>query len=173
MEMNLDFIAKACVSFLAAAVGAVGFALMFRLRPRALLPGALLGGAGYVLYLFGMQLSLGAVASSLLGAALVGVLGELAARRMKMPALALTTIGAIPLVPGYGLYQTMLYFVEGQNQLALATGVETLLVAGAIAVALGIAAAVSRSAGGFLHKKEKGGDNGKEGGELGEAKQNG
>ena len=133
----------------------------------------MLGGAGYVLYLFGMQLSLGAVASSLLGAALVGVLGELAARRMKMPALALTTIGAIPLVPGYGLYQTMLYFVEGQNQLALATGVETLLVAGAIAVALGIAAAVSRSAGGFLRKKEKGGDEGKGGGELGEAKQNG
>ena len=130
--------------FLAAALGAAGFGIVFRARPRVLLPGSILGGAGYVLYMLGQFFGLGAVSSSLIGAALVGFLGEILARKMKTPALAVTTVAAIPLVPGYGLYQTMLYFVEGQNQLAVNQGVETLLVAAAIAVALGIAAAVSR-----------------------------
>lgn len=135
------------IQFLAATFGAMGFGIMFRVRFRVLLPGALLGGAGYALYALMLYLGLTAVPASLIGAALVGTLGELLARRMKTPALALTTVGAIPLVPGYGLYQTMLAFVEGSDQLAVSTGVETLLVAAAIAVALGVAAAVSRGRG--------------------------
>ena len=52
----------------------------------------------------------------------------------------------IPLVPGYGLYRTMEYMVQTDYMQALAAGMETALVAGAIALSLGFSTVVARNA---------------------------
>ena len=54
-------------------------------------------------------------------------------------------MGVIPIVPGYGLYQTMEYMVQSDYSSALAIGMETLLVAGAIAMSLGFTTVFARA----------------------------
>ena len=70
---------------------------------------------------------------------------ELAARLLKGPTIVFATMGVIPIVPGYGLYQTMEYMVQSDYSSALAIGMETLLVAGAIAMSLGFTTVFARA----------------------------
>lgn len=145
---------KLLIDFFAAGLGSIGFGAMFKAQNRSLLPGGIIGGLGYVLYDLCGMFSLNPVFAAFLAALFVGVLGEILARALKTPALVFHTIGVIALVPGYGIYATMLSFVEGNNELALTKGVETLLVAAAIAVALGIASSLTRNAIRRFRKKQ-------------------
>ena len=77
---------------------------------------------------------------------LVGISAEITARLRKGPAIVYATMGVIPLVPGYGLYRTMEYMVQTDYMQALAAGMETALVAGAIALSLGFSTVVARNA---------------------------
>lgn len=156
----MPFYVQCIVYTLAAFLGTLGFGVLFRARANTLLLGAALGGIGYLAYFLLLELAgIGQVGSALAGAALVGIGGEIFARLAKTPALIYTTMGVIPLVPGAGLYQMMLNIVEGNTQLALSGGIETLLIAVAIAVALGVSAAIFRTFSQYLQKKGQNGSN--------------
>jgi uncharacterized membrane protein YjjB (DUF3815 family) len=84
-------------------------------------------------------------ASAYLAASIaIGIWAELVAAVRRRPASVYIACGIIPLVPGGGMYYTMLEYVRGNNWNGLATGSATLLAAGAIAVGLAISTAVSR-----------------------------
>jgi uncharacterized membrane protein YjjB (DUF3815 family) len=78
------------------------------------------------------------------GAFVVGVLSEILARKRKMPATVFTIPGLIPLVPGYGLYYSMLKVVEADYTAAAEVGVETILVALSISSAIIVTTSISR-----------------------------
>lgn len=63
----------------------------------------------------------------------------------KAPANIFSLIGIVPLVPGGGLYQTMLALVMDDYSAALSTGVQTMLIAGAIALAIAVVAVFFRA----------------------------
>ncbi len=56
---------------------------------------------------------------------MVGTLGELFARYFKKPATVYIIPGIVPLVPGAGMYYTMLALVEKDFLLAANNGTET------------------------------------------------
>ena len=118
------------------------FALLFHAPRRSILPAMLAGVGTYGLYLWlewrGLSAGFASFAASLVAAAAA----ELFARRMRMPATIFASIAVIPLVPGGGLYRTMLLLSESDYPAAASKGVETLLIAGGIAVALALAAAL-------------------------------
>ncbi len=70
------------------------------------------------------------------------ILSELAARWQKMPATVFVTTAIIPIVPGIGLYQTMLKIVEQKVEQkydqAAALGSSTLSAIGLMALALAL-----------------------------------
>jgi uncharacterized membrane protein YjjB (DUF3815 family) len=121
-----------------------GFAALFNLRGKDL-PLAAVGGAlGWVVYA-PVQASLGSQAIGCLAAsALIGFWAEIVAVFRKRPASVYIACGIIPLVPGGGMYYTMLEYVRGHNWNGMATGLATLLAAGAIAVGLAVSSLVSR-----------------------------
>lgn len=126
-------------------VATAGFALLFRTETRSLLPGALIGGVGYIVY-DALALSSGStLLAAFFACLLIGAISELAARLLKGPTIVFATMGVIPIVPGYGLYQTMEYMVQSDYSSALAIGMETLLVAGAIAMSLGFTTVFARA----------------------------
>ena len=101
---------------------------------------------GYWLYdalLLGLD---SAPVAAFVAGVLVGISAEITARLRKGPAIVYATMGVIPLVPGYGLYRTMEYMVQTDYMQALAAGMETALVAGAIALSLGFSTVVARNA---------------------------
>ena len=135
---------KLLLDFIAAAIGAAGFGLLFKVEAKKLLPGALIGGLGYLIY----DLVTYATASSTFGAfaagLLIGLLTDISARLFKTPSVVFATMGIIPLVPGYGMYHTMELFVLGDPTGGLSACMETLLMAGALAMALGFSTVFTR-----------------------------
>ncbi|MBR6594179.1 MAG: threonine/serine exporter family protein [Clostridia bacterium] len=135
-------------------VSTVLFALSARSPLKPAIISGCLGGLGFVLYLlFGNWLSeAGAVFYATL-AACIGA--EIIARLIKTPTTVLSIPAIIPLVPGIMLYQAMLYFGEGDNSGGVNKAVDTLLVAGALALAVTISTLVGRLIFGPRNTKKK------------------
>jgi uncharacterized membrane protein YjjB (DUF3815 family) len=127
-------------------MAALGFAILFNVPVRTLLACALCGASGHATRTLLMQFGVGIELATLAGATLIGVLGELFARRWHAPASVFTVPGVIPLIPGTFAYSTMIGLIEltsgGGEAVLLETAinaVKTLLILAALAS--GIAAA--------------------------------
>ncbi len=126
--------------FFLCVASALFFAVLFR-APRATLPvSAAIAGLGWVVF----RLMGGSLPAYFVATLMMALLGEIAARVWKRPATLYIHPAVIPLVPGGGLYQTMLYLVEGDTQLGLAEGSRTLLAIGMMALAIGVASLIFR-----------------------------
>ena len=69
------------------------------------------------------------------------LVSELLARRMKTPVTTFLICALIPLVPGGGMYYTMLAIIQGNTMSALETGIHTLGCAGALALGIALTSA--------------------------------
>ena len=75
----------------------------------------------------------------------VCILSELFAKIYKNPATMFILPGLLPLVPGAGVYYTMYDIVTNKVADAVNTGIETLLVAGALALGIIVSSVFSNS----------------------------
>ena len=108
---------------LSAFVGSVGFALFFNMKGKQL---AAAGIGGALTWIF------------------VGLFAEIMARVGKAPATIFLTTAAVPLIPGGGLYYTMLGIVEKNEEVMLTNANNTITIALAIALGFIITAIVSK-----------------------------
>lgn len=123
------------IELILAFISSLAFAVVFNVPVRYLLPGALAGAIGWLIFRF-----LGGANTAIFFAALgIGLLAEVGARMFRVPVLIIAVPGIIPLVPGAGAYSTMLALVKGDYIGALTIGTETLFAAGAIAVGIALA----------------------------------
>ena len=127
-----------------AGLATAAFAMLFNLRGKDL-PLAAAGGALGWAVAAPLQAATGSQALAYCAASIaVGIWSEIVAAVQKRPAAVYIACGIIPLVPGGGMYYTMLEYVRGHNMNGLATAFATLQVAGAIAVGLAVSGAASR-----------------------------
>lgn len=126
-----------------AALATAGFAVLFHLRPRDL-PLAVVG-ASLGWWIFSAVRAAGDPAIGYFAAAAaIGFLSELGALVFKKPAFLYMVCSILPLVPGSGMYNTMLQSVRGDFPGSLAIGFSTLQAAGAIAAGLAVSSALAR-----------------------------
>lgn len=115
-------------------LGALFFARLFKAPLKTIPASAAVGGVGWLCYRYlGEGLLAFFIASMVIAAC-----GEILARLYKKPATIFIHTAVIPLVPGLGLYRTMLHLVEEQYIAGLMQGVNTLLGMGCIAMAVGV-----------------------------------
>jgi uncharacterized membrane protein YjjB (DUF3815 family) len=119
------------------------FALLFRTPARLILPASVAAVAGYALSMWTGARMNAEWAGIFFGSLLSALIGEWLATRLRAPATIFLTVAVIPMVPGAGLYNTMLALVQNRYADAAATGSNTMLAAGAIALGLSIAASVA------------------------------
>jgi len=129
------------VQVLAAMVVSGAFAVSAYAGSRAAFYSTLTGGLGWLTYLGSIHLGMGPVAANALAALVAGFVSQLAASRLRVPALALTMAGIVPLLPGLVVYQGLFEIVRQTSVAGLSTGLTTLLVAAGIG--MGLAAGVS------------------------------
>ncbi|MDR3600132.1 MAG: threonine/serine exporter family protein [Desulfosporosinus sp.] len=123
------------IELIVAFIAALAFAVVFNVPVRYLLPGALAGTIGWLIFR-----SLGGANTAIFLASVgIGLLAEGGARIFRVPVVIIAVPGIIPLVPGAGAYSTMLALVKGDFIGALTKGTETLFAAGAIAVGIALA----------------------------------
>lgn len=121
------------------------YALSTYASPRAVALACGMGFIGYVAYLAGIWAQLGPAASTGIGALVSSFLAILVAKKLRVPALTLTTAAIVPLVPGAAIFRGLLQLTQADGSTAaMMNGASTLL--GAAGVAIAIAAGVSLGA---------------------------
>ena len=115
-------------------ISCLGFGVLFNVQKRTLLLAALNGAIGWTILLSLDIPQVSYIFANLLSAIVVGLLAELFAVIQKTPATSFIVIGIIPLVPGFRVYRSMLFFVRGDLDKGLAEGVHSCFMAVAISV---------------------------------------
>ncbi|MCR2042539.1 threonine/serine exporter family protein [Anaerosalibacter massiliensis] len=123
----------------------IGAAVLFSIPKDSIISAGAIGGFGWIIYTFILNQYSSAVAGTFFGALTVGILGELLARHFKKPATVFIIPGIIPLVPGAGMYYTMLALIEKRFYDSVNIGAETLFIAVAIAIGIVMSSSLSRS----------------------------
>ncbi|MGL6107043.1 threonine/serine exporter family protein [Romboutsia sp.] len=131
--------------FLYSTLATVGFSIFLNSPVSTLLPAGITGGVGWAIFYYLMLVSSNSIFSNFIAAAIVSLMSEILARKLKHPAILFVIPGIIPLVPGLGMYNTMLYLVQGNYDLAIATGADVLFVASAIALGVLVITSLSRT----------------------------
>ena len=96
---------------------------------------ASLGGAlGWLVYLLAGPYGSTDIFQYFVASIAISAYAEIVARIRKAPSTCYLIIALLPLVPGAGVYYTMKYCIQGAFDEFAATGMHTLLIAGAIAL---------------------------------------
>jgi len=116
--------------------GSLGFALLFHVRREKLLLASLGGLLAWAVYLLMGPVVASDVPRFFVAAVVMAIYAEMMARLMKCPATLFLVTGAVPLIPGGSLYATMRYFMDGEFAACSVQGLNTMLLAVAIAVGM-------------------------------------
>ncbi len=111
------------------------FTYILNAPKKARIPASHFGAVGYIIYLICLEY-INMPTGFFLGTLFMSIASEVSARVMKMPATALSTPAIVSLVPGGGIYYSMMHFVRHETAEGIAKTVETLINAGAMAMAL-------------------------------------
>ena len=123
-------------AFFEAFFATLGFSFVFHVPKRHLFWVSLIGGSGWLFYDLCLYHGVSKVIACFVGACIVALMSDIFSRVFKEAATIFLIAGILPLVPGAGMYYTMLYTINGELDLAAQTGIQTLFMAGAIATAI-------------------------------------
>ncbi|HBA03286.1 MAG TPA: hypothetical protein DCW51_04595 [Clostridium sp.] len=122
----------------------LGFGVLFNVRDKNLFFAALGGAVGWFFYSLTMNLSNSSILAMLIASISISIYAEIFSRVLKNPVTLFLVCSLIPLVPGSGMYYTVFEAVEGNVFGSLNNGIETLSLAGVIAVGIILVSTLSR-----------------------------
>jgi len=103
MTINIDTVIQVVMAF----AGSLGFAMIFNLRRKFMLPSAFAGMCAWIVYLISIGLTDDILMSSCIASIAASLFAEIMARICRTPANQFLIIALIPLIPGAPLYYTM------------------------------------------------------------------
>ena len=123
------------IQVIAAFAAIFTFAMALEIPKKYLINCGFIGAAGWFVYLVVLQ-RFGMMTANLLGAAAITLLAHFFARIKKAPVTIFLIPGFLTLVPGAGLYRSVHYFFIGNRSMGAAYLVQTLQIAGVIALGI-------------------------------------
>ena len=117
-------------------IGIFFFAIMTETPRKYLLIAAVIGGVSGFVYLISEANGSGAVWASFFSALAAAVISHIFARIFKAPVTLFLIAGILPTVPGGGMYRIVANALDGSQAEMLNSLLETLEIAGAIALAV-------------------------------------
>ena len=130
--------------FLLCSAAVVFYSILMNLPKKLIVYAAVISGIGYVIYDLFYHLAENEISGYFTATLIIAIFGEIMARIKKTPSTLFVFPAIIPLVPGIGLYQTMLHLVRNEYETALSQGVQTVFIAGAMAVSIAIINVLAR-----------------------------
>lgn len=124
------------IEALAAFVGCVGFTFLFNIHGNGKYLCAIGGVLTWLAYRISFMLLNDMLIAYFIGTAIASVYAEIMARVRKYPAISYLVISAFPLIPGAGVYNAVKYAMRGDLSAATDKGMETLAIAGVMAVGI-------------------------------------
>lgn len=114
----------------------LAFSVIFRVPVKKIPACMLIGALGWLTYIIAVNYMSSAVFGCFAGACTVGLLSAIAAKLLKEASTVFVIPGILCLVPGYKIYATMAELLQEDFEGTARIGLETLLMAGAIAIGL-------------------------------------
>ncbi len=130
--------------FFMAAMAVVGFGLLFNIPKKAFPLAALAGGLGWISYVYFLQVLDSVIGATFMGTCVLAIISEIFARTFKETVTVFTIPAIIPLVPGSGMYYSMLAIIDSDYALFASVGSQTLFIAASISAALLIVSSTTR-----------------------------
>ncbi len=141
-------------NFIFSYISTIGFAIMFNAPSKSIFKTGFAGAMGWMFYMFTMSQYPNKGTASFIGALTVGLLSEWFATKTRRPVTLYVIPGIIPLVPGFGLYYTILSIIRKDYMNAANTGFESIFIA--IGIALGLILALQIGKGirtSYIHRQ--------------------
>ena len=138
--------------FIFAYIATFGWAIFFNAPKRDLINCGILGAIGWVVFCTFSTITHNSIFSNFMAASIVTLLSEFLARKFKNPTILYIIPGIIPLVPGLGIYNTMLNMIQGNYIKSIEIGTEVVLIAGAIVIGMLIVTSIIKSINKSLNK---------------------
>ncbi len=124
------------VQFILCMLATLSFAVLFSAPKSQLLFCGLTGAFGWIVYLSCLNLGASTAIANLIATFALTVISRSIASIRKNPVTVYLISGIFPLVPGAGIYYTSYYFIMNEMEQCSAKGMETVKVAGAIALGI-------------------------------------
>ena len=138
---------------LLAFIGSFATSLTFNIKGHKLVFAGFSGLIGYFVYSVVFHITGHSNFAILIGATVVGLYSETAARVLKSPATVFSIPGILPLVPGIAAYEMIRFLERNELTRTVRKLTETVSGAGAIAFGIMLVTAVFRSVTGTRSKK--------------------
>ncbi len=136
-----------------ALVASLGFGVLFNIKGKNLIFASIGGFFTWYVYLVSLSFNSSNLLALFIASFSAGLYSEALARILRSPVTTFSICSIITLVPGGGMYYTMLESIQGSINTSLSTGLETLSSAGAIAVGILLASTITKVI--LIAKREK------------------
>lgn len=147
------------VEVMAALLSSFGFGILFNIKGKKIIFAAIAGALGWFSYKLSLNFGFSEVISLFLAAVTFSIFSEICARILKSPVTTFIICALIPLVPGGGMYYTMVEAISGNALKSLEVALDTLASAGALALGVVLVSTTTRIVSGFKGKRKIGLDN--------------
>lgn len=136
----------------AAFVGCIGFFILFNIHGFGGFLCALGGALAWLTFRLSQQAGANDLLAYFIATVVASGYSEILARIRKCPAISYLVIAAFPLLPGAGIYYAMMYAMQGEMNLFVNQFMQTLSIAGVMAVGILIVSTSVRLITESLHK---------------------
>ena len=137
----------------AALTSMIAFSIVFGMPKNLLKYATLVGMVSWILFAYLSYLKVDAVLQVFISGLGVSALCHILARILKAPVTIFFVPGILPLVPGGPIYRSVFYFIDNNSSLGNVYFVQTIQIAGAIAVAMFIMDSIFRQTRRYAKRK--------------------
>ncbi|MCD8021642.1 MAG: threonine/serine exporter family protein [Lachnospiraceae bacterium] len=131
-DPGYPYLLKAMACFIAC----TGFSILFNIHGMGTILCCLGGVLTWTVYLFACHLGMKELTAYFFATLIAAIYAETMARIRKFPAISYLVVSVFPLIPGAGVYYTMNYIVRGEMDQVVGQGLNTVAIAGYMAVAI-------------------------------------
>lgn len=114
----------------------LSFSILFNVSKSELFFCGMTGAIGWLFYNIVLYFDFSTITASFISTLVITAISRFLANIRKLPLTVFLISSIIPLVPGAGIYYTMLNLIDGNNASAALKGIETFKIAGVIAIGI-------------------------------------
>ncbi|MDD7305964.1 MAG: threonine/serine exporter family protein [Peptoniphilaceae bacterium] len=133
------------LEFITSLIAVMGFAYSFSAPKVAVVFSGISGAIGWVIYYILINKTGNLYICNTIAAFIIGILGEIFARKFRMPSSCFTIPSILALAPGTSIFYMITYLISNHRSLAIEKMLDAIVISGSISFGILLASVWSRS----------------------------